>query len=168
MAITVPLCALLGARQNAHQTLGGVCILLVSSRFSDDNPHSNPILRESKQLGLCSESDEQPLIYCHTNNGCCYPHVKVNVQQRQLSKKNTATQSSCCHCDATFSANTAQIKGSFSKAWGITWGCWWWLHKINNKSRALPHFLLQSQLGTKVWSVHNMCKSIQVAHPICM
>lgn len=55
---------------------------LTSSSFSADNLYSNSTLTGSKALGLCSESERQPLIYCHTNKACYYPHVKVNVQQR--------------------------------------------------------------------------------------
>lgn len=54
------------------------------------HPASNPILGGSKALRLCIE--RQPLIYCHTNKGCYYPHVKVNVQQRQPFNKDTATK----------------------------------------------------------------------------
>lgn len=65
---------------------------LTSSSLSTDNLYFSCILRGSKALGLRSENERQPLIYCHTNKGCYYPHVKVNVQQRQPSNTDIATK----------------------------------------------------------------------------
>lgn len=86
-------CGLLGGRRHiTHLGVYASHCSLTSSSLSADNLYSNPILGGSKALGLFSESVKQTLIYCHTNKGCYYPHVKVNVQQRQPSNKDTATK----------------------------------------------------------------------------